>query len=113
MVDADDLGVIRHFRGCYLQDLGAGPTLDTWRFHSAGAGSGRSATLGVRDRPCAVPRRGEAPVAAVATTFVPDRNGDRTEDPSLNRETLRGSQRMICARVAARRRRRIRMVVRL
>src|SRR5256712_6690243 len=40
MIDAGELGEIRHFRGRYLQDWGDDPTLDTWRFHIEEAGSG-------------------------------------------------------------------------
>ena len=40
MIEAGELGEIRHFRGRYLQDWGDDPTLDTWRFHSDEAGSG-------------------------------------------------------------------------
>ena len=40
MIDAGELGTIRHFRGRYLQDWGDDPTLDTWRFDAASAGSG-------------------------------------------------------------------------
>ena len=32
MIDAGELGEIRHFRGRYLQDWGDDPALDTWRF---------------------------------------------------------------------------------
>jgi len=44
MIEAGELGEIRHFRGRYLQDWGDDATLDTWRFHSDEAGSG---SLGV------------------------------------------------------------------
>jgi predicted dehydrogenase len=40
MIDAGELGEIRHFRGRYLQDWGNDPSLDTWRFHPDEAGSG-------------------------------------------------------------------------
>ncbi|HEX7084650.1 MAG TPA: Gfo/Idh/MocA family oxidoreductase [Gaiellaceae bacterium] len=40
MIDAGELGEVRHFRGRYLQDWGDDPTLDTWRFDAAAAGSG-------------------------------------------------------------------------
>ena len=32
MVEAGELGEVRHFRGRYLQDWGDDPSLDTWRF---------------------------------------------------------------------------------
>ena len=40
MIDAGELGEIRHFRGRYLQDWGDDPSLDTWRFDPDAAGSG-------------------------------------------------------------------------
>src|SRR5256714_10389196 len=40
MVDAGELGEVRHFRGRYLQDWGDDPSLDTWRFDVGAAGSG-------------------------------------------------------------------------
>src|SRR6266702_311936 len=40
LIDAGELGEIRHFRGRYLQDWGDDPSLDTWRFHPGEAGSG-------------------------------------------------------------------------
>jgi len=46
MIEAGELGEIRHFRGRYLQDWGDDPTLDTWRFHSDEAGSGALGDLG-------------------------------------------------------------------
>lgn len=46
MIDAGELGEIRHFRARYLQDWGDDPTLDTWRFHAEEAGSGALGDLG-------------------------------------------------------------------
>ena len=46
MIEAGELGEIRHFRGRYLQDWGDDPTLDTWRFHADEAGSGALGDLG-------------------------------------------------------------------
>src|ERR1044072_5124398 len=40
LIDAGELGEIRHFRGRYLQDWADDPSLDTWRFHADDAGSG-------------------------------------------------------------------------
>src|SRR5260221_1512918 len=40
MIEAGELGEIRHFRGRYLQDLAGDPSLDTWRFAPGGAGPG-------------------------------------------------------------------------
>ena len=40
ILDAGELGEIRHFRARYLQDWGDDPSLDTWRFDREVAGSG-------------------------------------------------------------------------
>ena len=40
ILDAGELGEIRHFRARYLQDWGDDPSLDTWRFDRDVAGSG-------------------------------------------------------------------------
>jgi predicted dehydrogenase len=40
MVEASELGEVRHFRGRYLQDWGDDASLDTWRFDADAAGSG-------------------------------------------------------------------------
>jgi len=40
MIDAGELGEVRHFRARYLQDWGDDPSLDTWRFSATDAGSG-------------------------------------------------------------------------
>src|SRR5438874_13092510 len=40
IVEAGELGEVRHFRGRYLQDWGDDPSLDTWRFDVDAAGSG-------------------------------------------------------------------------
>ena len=40
MLEAGELGTIRHFRARYLQDWGDDPSLDAWRFDAAIAGSG-------------------------------------------------------------------------
>jgi len=77
MVDAGELGEIRHFRGRYLLDWGADPTLDTWRFHSAEAGSGALGDLGAHVIDLARFLVGEVEaVSSLATTFVPGRQVD-------------------------------------
>src|SRR5207253_8409829 len=40
MIEAGQLGEIRHFRGRYLQAWGDDPSLDTWRFHPGEAAAG-------------------------------------------------------------------------
>ena len=58
MIEAGELGEIRHFRGRYLQDWGDDPTLDTWRFHADEAGLRRARRpRRARRRPRPVPRR--------------------------------------------------------
>ena len=58
MIDAGELGEIRHFRGRYLQDWGDDPSLDTWRFHAGRGRLGRARRpRRARRRPRAVPRR--------------------------------------------------------
>jgi predicted dehydrogenase len=77
MADAGELGEIRHFRGRYLQDWGADPTLDTWRFHSDEAGSGALGDLGAHVIDLARFLVGDvATVSSLATTFVPGRQVD-------------------------------------
>jgi predicted dehydrogenase len=46
LIDAGEIGEIRHFRGRYLQDWGDDPSLDTWRFQPDEAGSGALGDLG-------------------------------------------------------------------
>ena len=58
MIEAGELGEIRHFRGRYLQDWGDDPTLDTWRFDAAGGRLRRARRpRRPRDRPRPLPRR--------------------------------------------------------
>jgi len=77
MVDAGELGEIRHFRGRYLQDWGSDPTLDTWRFHSDEAGSGALGDLGAHVIDLARFLVGEVEkVSAISCTFVPGRQVD-------------------------------------
>jgi len=77
MIEAGELGEIRHFRGRYLQDWGDDPTLDTWRFHAGEAGSGSLGDLGAHVVDLARFLVGEvSSVAAVAHTFMPGRQVD-------------------------------------
>ena len=77
MVDAGELGEIRHFRGRYLQDWGDDPTLDTWRFHRDEAGSGALGDLAAHVVDLAHFLVGDlASVSAVSRTFVPGRQVD-------------------------------------
>ena len=77
MIDAGELGEIRHFRGRYLQDWGDDPTLDTWRFHPEEAGSGALGDLGAHVIDLARYLAGEiASVSGVVRTFLPGRQVD-------------------------------------
>jgi predicted dehydrogenase len=77
MIEAGELGEIRHFRGRYLQDWGDDPSLDTWRFHPDEAGSGALGDLGAHVVDLARFLVGEvATVSALVKTFVPGRRVD-------------------------------------
>jgi predicted dehydrogenase len=77
MIDAGELGEIRHFRGRYLQDWGDDPSLDTWRFHADEAGSGALGDLGAHVVDLARYLVGDfESVAAVVKTFLPGREVD-------------------------------------
>jgi predicted dehydrogenase len=77
LIDAGEIGEIRHFRGSYLQDWGDDPGLDTWRFHASEAGSGALGDLGAHVVDLAhFLVGGIASVSALTTTFVADREVD-------------------------------------
>ena len=77
MIEAGELGEIRHFRGRYLQDWGDDPSLDTWRFHPDEAGSGALGDLGAHVVDLARFLVGEvATVSALVKTFLPGRQVD-------------------------------------
>jgi len=77
MIQAGELGDIRHFRGRYLQDWGDDPSLDTWRFHPDEAGSGALGDLAAHVIDLARFLVGEiATVSASARTFISGRQVD-------------------------------------
>jgi predicted dehydrogenase len=77
MIEAGELGEIRHFRGRYLQDWGDDPTLATWRFDARDAGSGALGDLGTHVIDLSRFLLGElATVAGFAKTFVENREVD-------------------------------------
>ena len=77
MIDAGELGEIRHFRGRYLQDWADDPTLDTWRFDADEAGSGALGDLGTHVIDLARFLNGEiATVSGIVKTFLPGRQVD-------------------------------------
>jgi predicted dehydrogenase len=77
LIEAGDLGEIRHFRGRYLQDWGDDASLDTWRFQPDAAGSGALGDLGAHVVDLARFLVGDfASVAGFAKTFLPGRQVD-------------------------------------
>ena len=77
LIEAGELGEIRHFRGRYLQDWGDDPSLDTWRFHADEAGSGALGDLGAHVVDLARYLVGDiATVSALVKTFLPGRQVD-------------------------------------
>src|SRR5437867_2307198 len=71
LIDAGELGEIRHFRGRYLQDWGDDPSLDTWRFHPDEAGSSALGNLGAHVVDLARFLAGElASVSGLVKTFL-------------------------------------------
>jgi predicted dehydrogenase len=77
LIEAGDLGEIRHFRGRYLQDWAGDPGLDTWRFDVAEAGSGALGDLAAHVVDLARYLVGEiASVSALVKTFLPGRQVD-------------------------------------
>jgi predicted dehydrogenase len=77
MIEAGELGEIRHFRGRYLQDWGDDPTLDTWRFQPDEAGSGALGDLGTHVVDLARFLAGEIEtVSGFVKTFLPGRKVD-------------------------------------
>jgi predicted dehydrogenase len=77
LIEAGELGEIRHFRGRYLQDWGDDPGLDTWRFQADEAGSGAIGDLGTHVIDLARFLVGElTSVSALVRTFLPGRQVD-------------------------------------
>src|SRR5438132_8015492 len=77
MIEAGELGELRHFRGRYLQDWGDDPTLDTWRFDPDAAGSGALGDQGTHVIDLARFLSGEIKtVSGLVQTFLPGRRVD-------------------------------------
>src|SRR5881275_153953 len=77
MIDAGELGEIRHFRGRYLQDWADDASLDTWRFHADEAGSGALGDLGAHVVDLSRFLMGEiAAVSGFTKTFLEGRQVD-------------------------------------
>ena len=77
MLEAGELGDIRHFRARYLQDWLADPALPvSWRLRRASAGSGALGDLGSHVVDLARYLVGEpAVVIGITSTFTPEREG--------------------------------------
>jgi predicted dehydrogenase len=77
MIEAGELGEIRHFRGRYLQDWADDPSLDTWRFAPDEAGSGALGDIGTHVIDLARFLNGEIKtVSGFLKTFVKGRKVD-------------------------------------
>ena len=77
MIEAGELGEVRHFRGRYLQDWADDAGLDTWRFHPGEAGSGALGDLGTHVIDLARFLNGEVTsVNGFLKTFLPGRKVD-------------------------------------
>ena len=88
MIDAGELGEIRHFRGRYLQDWGDDASLDTWRFHPDEAGSGALGDLGTHVVDLARFLAGEiATVSGFVKTFLPGRQVDDALEAAVEFES--------------------------
>ena len=87
LIDAGELGEIRHFRGRYLQDWGDDPTLDSWRFQPDEAGSGALGDLGAHVIDLARVLAGEiASVSGLVKTFLPGRQVDDAVEAAVEFE---------------------------
>ena len=87
LIDAGELGEIRHFRGRYLQDWAGDPGLDTWRFHIDEAGSGALGDLAAHVVDLARYLVGEvASVSALVKTFLPGRQVDDAVEAAVEFE---------------------------
>ena len=84
MVEAGELGEIRHFRARYLQDWGDDPTLDAWRFDREVAGSGALGDLMTHIVDLARFLNGElTSVLGFAHTFFPGRQVDDAAEAAV------------------------------
>jgi predicted dehydrogenase len=77
LIDAGELGEIRHFRARYLQDWADDPGLDTWRFSPTEAGSGAIGDLATHVVDLGRFLAGEiVALSGLVKTFVPGREVD-------------------------------------
>src|SRR3954462_10579070 len=76
IIEAGEIGELRHFRAAYLQEWGAAD-IDAWRFDKAAAGSGALGDLGAHVVDLARYLVGEiTTVSALTTAFWPGREVD-------------------------------------
>jgi predicted dehydrogenase len=88
LIEAGELGEIRHFRGRDLQDWGDDPSLDTWRFSADEAGSGALGDLGAHVVDLARFLVGEiASVSGFAKTFLAGRAVDDAVEAAVEFES--------------------------
>ena len=84
IVDAGELGEIRHFRCRYLQDWGDDPSLDTWRFSKEDAGGGAIGDLMSHVVDLARFLNGDiGEVSGFAHTFIPGREVDDAAEAAV------------------------------
>src|SRR6266536_788269 len=81
MIEAGELGELRHFRGRYLQDWGDDPSLwDAWRFDKAAAGSGALGDLGSHIADLARYLAGEPSAVSAVTRVFRDAPAETVDD---------------------------------
>ncbi len=87
MIDAGELGEIRHFRARYLQDWADDPSLTAWRFDREVAGSGAMGDLMTHAVDLARFLNGEpTSVQGFAHTFLPGRQVDDAAEAAVTFE---------------------------
>jgi predicted dehydrogenase len=87
LIDAGELGEIRHFRARYLQDWGDDVSLDTWRFHADEAGSGALGDLMAHVVDVARFLNGEiSAVSGFTKTFIAGRQVDDAAEAAVEFE---------------------------
>jgi predicted dehydrogenase len=87
MIEAGELGEIRHFRCRYLQDWGDDASLDTWRFSAEQAGGGAIGDLMSHVVDVARFLNGEiSAVSGFAKTFIPGREVDDAAEAAVEFE---------------------------
>ena len=87
MIEAGELGELRHFRARYLQDWGDDASLDTWRFHPDEAGSGALGDLAAHVVDLARFLVGEpASVSGLVRTLIPGRQVDDAVEAAVEFE---------------------------